>query len=120
MQRFEAYEDGDGKWRWRLWASNGKIIASSDEAFFSQASALRAAEGVRAAAGGAKISIAPGLGIKAAQRLRALLGDDDSARIRASRKQRPRVRAVGRAEQMVKARRVSRMSGPSLRVAKSR
>lgn len=76
MQRFEAYEDGGDNWRWRLWDRDGKIVASSGESFPSQAGALRAAEAVQAAAPGAAISIAAGLGIKAAQRFRALLAGD--------------------------------------------
>ena len=73
MQRFEAYEDRNDKWRWRLFAANGRIIASSGEAFSSKTSALRAAEGVRQTAPNSVIAIAPGLGDKAAMRLRALL-----------------------------------------------
>lgn len=75
MRRFEAYEDENGKWRWRLWSNGGKILASSGEAFPSQADALHAAERVRAAAHGAEMASEPGLGIRAALRLRALLSD---------------------------------------------
>lgn len=89
MQRFEAYEDRGGKWRWRLWAANDKIIANSGESFSSQAGALRAAEGVRATAPTATISIASGLGIKAALRLRALLAATDSGGEGASLSYRP-------------------------------
>ena len=78
MQRFEAYEDISGNWRWRLWAGEDEIVACSGEAYSSQASALRAAEAVQAAAPDAAISIAPGLGIRAAQRFRALLAGDDA------------------------------------------
>jgi uncharacterized protein YegP (UPF0339 family) len=77
MRRFEAYEDENGKWRWRLWSNGGKILASSGEAFPSQAGALLAAERVRAAANGAEMASAPGLGIRAALRLRALLNDGE-------------------------------------------
>lgn len=75
MRRFEAYEDENSKWRWRLWSNGGKILGSSGEAFPSQADALHAAERVRAAAHGAEMASEPGLGIKAALRLRALLSD---------------------------------------------
>ncbi len=77
MRRFEAYEDENGRWRWRLWSNGGKILASSGEAFPSQAGALQAAERVRAAANGAEMASAPGLGIRAALRLRALLSDGE-------------------------------------------
>ena len=77
MRRFEAYEDENSKWRWRLWSNGGKILASSGEAFSSQPEALQAAERVRAAANGAEMSSAPGLGIRAALRLRALLNDGE-------------------------------------------
>jgi uncharacterized protein YegP (UPF0339 family) len=94
MRRFEAYEDENGNWRWRLWSNNGKIVASSGEAFSSQAGALQAAERVRAAAGGAEMSIAPGLGIRAALRLRALLGDGERPPAQTSGARRTRLRVV--------------------------
>lgn len=31
--RFEKYVDGQGYWRWRLLASNGRIIADSGEGY---------------------------------------------------------------------------------------
>ena len=86
MQRFEAYEDDNGEWRWRLWAADFELIASSGEAFASPAEALRAAAAVKVAAAGAPVERAPGLGMQAARRLRALLegdlggADSDSAR----------------------------------------
>lgn len=94
MRRFEAYEDENEKWRWRLWSNSGKILASSGEAFSSQAGALQAAERVRASAHGAEMSSAPGLGIRAALRLRALLNDGERAPAQVSGGQRPRLRAV--------------------------
>jgi uncharacterized protein YegP (UPF0339 family) len=75
MRRFEAYEDENGRWRWRLWNDEGKIVACSGEAYGSQFEALLAADAVRAAAGGAPLAGEPGLGIAAACRLRALLSD---------------------------------------------
>jgi uncharacterized protein YegP (UPF0339 family) len=100
MRRFEAYEDENSKWRWRLWSNGGKILASSGEAYPSQPEALQAAERVRAAAHGAEMSSAPGLGIRAALRLRALLNDGERpaaggrASVAAGGSQRPRLRAV--------------------------
>ncbi len=117
MQRFEAYEDIGGKWRWRLWAANGRIIASSGESFSSQAGALRAAEGVRANAPKATISIAPGLGIKAAMRFRALLAATDAGDP-ASDLQRRRVGAVRIRKPGVNVRRVGQTPAPGLRLAK--
>lgn len=73
MQRFEPYQDRNDEWRWRLWAADGRLIASSGESFSSRSAALRAAEAVRGAAPDAPIAITPGLGDKAALRLRALL-----------------------------------------------
>jgi uncharacterized protein YegP (UPF0339 family) len=75
MGKFEAYEDENGRWRWRLWSDEGRIVASSGEAYASPAGALHAAEAVRGAAGGAVVTSALGLGIKAAGRLRELLAD---------------------------------------------
>jgi uncharacterized protein YegP (UPF0339 family) len=105
MRRFEAYEDENGKWRWRLWSNGGKILACSGEAFAAQPEALQAAERVRAAANGAEMASAPGLGIRAALRLRALLSDGERtaaaspaggerAAAPAPSGQRPRLRAV--------------------------
>jgi len=36
MPKFEIYKDASGKFRWRLKAPNGEIIASSGEAFESK------------------------------------------------------------------------------------
>lgn len=46
--RFELYEAKDG-WRWRLIASNGRIVADSGEAYHSQGNARRALKAVRKA-----------------------------------------------------------------------
>ena len=59
MSQFDAYEDLVGKWRWRLVAGSGKTIATSGESYGSHWHALRAAENVRAVAGGARISGEP-------------------------------------------------------------
>ena len=112
MQRFEAYEDRYGNWRWRLWAANEKIIASSGESFSSQAAALRAAEGVRTTAAEATVSITPGLGVKAALRLRALLGAGDSSGHRAN-PQRRRLRPAASSNSNRKLRRARRIASPA-------
>ena len=75
MRLFEAFEDDAGQWRWRLWAPDYRLLASSGEAYASQAEALSAAEAVRENASDAYISSTPGLGMPAARRLRALLSD---------------------------------------------
>jgi len=35
-ERFEVYKDAAGKWRWRLVAPNGKIIATGGESYASK------------------------------------------------------------------------------------
>jgi hypothetical protein len=50
--KFELYKDGSGKFRFRLKASNGQIIATG-EAYETRASALKGIESVRKNAGGA-------------------------------------------------------------------
>ncbi len=76
MNRFEAFEDIQGKWRWRMVAANHKVIASSGESFDSQADALRAAEGVRVGSAHSHVSLTAGLGARGALRLKALLAGD--------------------------------------------
>jgi uncharacterized protein YegP (UPF0339 family) len=63
MPQFDAYEDLVGKWRWRLLSTDGRAVATSGESFDSHWRALRAAEDVRGAAAGAKISSTPGDGV---------------------------------------------------------
>lgn len=63
MPRFDAYEDLVGKWRWRLLGGEGRPVATSGESFDSHWHALRAAENVRGAASGARISSAPADGV---------------------------------------------------------
>lgn len=50
--KFELYTDRGGKWRFRLKASNGQVIASS-EAYESKASAQSGIESVKTNAPGA-------------------------------------------------------------------
>lgn len=50
MWKYDVYADSAGNYRWRLWASNGKIVASSGEAFASKQNAERAATNFKAGA----------------------------------------------------------------------
>jgi uncharacterized protein YegP (UPF0339 family) len=52
--KFEVYEDKSGKFRFRLKASNGQIVASG-EAYESKAAARKGCESVQKAADGAPI-----------------------------------------------------------------
>jgi uncharacterized protein YegP (UPF0339 family) len=51
---FELYKDGSGKYRFRLKAGNGEVIATG-EAYESKASALNGIESVRKNAADAKV-----------------------------------------------------------------
>ena len=44
---FEIYEDNAGKWRWRLRASNGELVAVSEQGFASKAGVGKALDVVR-------------------------------------------------------------------------
>ncbi len=33
MDKWEIYQDGNGEWRWRRVAPNGKIVAASSEGY---------------------------------------------------------------------------------------
>jgi uncharacterized protein len=52
--KFEVYEDKSGKFRFRLKASNGQIVASG-EAYETKAAARKGCESVQKAASGAPI-----------------------------------------------------------------
>lgn len=52
--KFEVYEDRGGKFRFRLKATNGQIVASG-EAYETKAAAKKGCESVQKAADGAKI-----------------------------------------------------------------
>jgi uncharacterized protein len=52
--KFEVYEDKAGKFRFRLKASNGQIVASG-EAYETKAAARKGCESVQKAADGAPI-----------------------------------------------------------------
>lgn len=52
--KFEVYEDRGGKYRFRLKASNGQVVATG-EAYETRAAALKGCESVQRAAAGAPI-----------------------------------------------------------------
>ena len=52
--KFEVYEDKAGKFRFRLKAGNGEIVATG-EAYETKASAIRGCEAVQRAAQDAKV-----------------------------------------------------------------
>ena len=52
--KFEVYKDRGGKFRFRLKASNGQVVATG-EAYETKASALKGCESVQKAAQGASI-----------------------------------------------------------------
>jgi hypothetical protein len=52
--KFEVYEDRSGKFRFRLKASNGQIVASG-EAYETKAAARKGCESVQKAATGASV-----------------------------------------------------------------
>lgn len=52
--KFEVYQDRSGKFRFRLKASNGQIVASG-QSYDSKAAAKKGCESVQKAADGAKI-----------------------------------------------------------------
>ena len=45
--KLEIYRDGRSEWRWRLKASNGRIVADSGEGYCRRSSARHAAARVR-------------------------------------------------------------------------
>ncbi|MEJ2871363.1 DUF1508 domain-containing protein [Actinomycetospora sp. OC33-EN08] len=53
--KFEVYEDKSGKFRFRLKASNGQIVASG-EAYETRAAAKKGCESVQKAADGAPVT----------------------------------------------------------------
>jgi uncharacterized protein YegP (UPF0339 family) len=52
MSKFKVYRDSAGEWRWRLVASNGRIVAHG-ESYRSRRDARRGADAARRAALGA-------------------------------------------------------------------
>ena len=57
--RFETFLESTGRYRWLLVAANGHLVASSEASYATRASARRAAEVARAAAGAAEIAARP-------------------------------------------------------------
>ncbi len=53
--KFEIYKDSSGKYRWRLKAGNGEVVATG-EAYESKQSAVKGTEAVQRAAVGATVS----------------------------------------------------------------
>lgn len=53
--KFEIYEDKSGKFRFRLKAGNGEVVATG-EAYESKASAVKGTEAVQRAADGASVA----------------------------------------------------------------
>ena len=46
ISKLEVYEDNSGEWRWRLKASNGRIVATSGEGFKRHSSCRDSITGV--------------------------------------------------------------------------
>lgn len=46
MPKFEIYRDTSGGWRWRLVATNGRIVADSAESYSKKSNAVAAAKRV--------------------------------------------------------------------------
>ena len=55
---YQIFVDASGGWRWRLIAANGRILASSGEAYKSKKSCLASVSRVRSAAGAGTVIIA--------------------------------------------------------------
>jgi uncharacterized protein YegP (UPF0339 family) len=53
--KFEVYEDKTGKYRFRLKAGNGEVVASG-EAYETKAAAIKGTEAVQRAADGATVA----------------------------------------------------------------
>ncbi len=58
--KFEQYEDKGGKWRFRLKAGNGEVVASG-QSYPTRAAAVQATEAVQRAASDASVVDAKGL-----------------------------------------------------------
>lgn len=56
MSKYEVYQDAQSEWRWRLKASNGKIVASG-EGYKRRGGALQGVRAHRRAAQTAKVVI---------------------------------------------------------------
>ena len=54
--KFEVYKDKSGKFRFRLKASNGQVVATG-EAYETRAAAVKGTESVQRAAAGAAVDV---------------------------------------------------------------
>ena len=55
MTKFQIYNDGKGKYRWRLRASNGEIIADGNEGYRSKDSCKHGIDLVKQQAASAEV-----------------------------------------------------------------
>ena len=53
--KFEIYKDRKGKWRWRMIAGNGRVMATSGESFSQYHNAYRAAVRIKLQARSAEL-----------------------------------------------------------------
>jgi uncharacterized protein YegP (UPF0339 family) len=113
MNRFEAFQDMQDNWRWRLVTDKDRVVTSSSASFESREEALRVAREVKALAASAPVADVPGVGPKEmiarlirreeARRLEvAVAGNRRAAKRRPGRSRRgpvgdpgPRLRVVG-------------------------
>jgi uncharacterized protein len=54
-EQFEVYQDALGRFRWRLKASNGEILASADSSYSTRVSCLHAIDVVKRIAASAPV-----------------------------------------------------------------
>lgn len=50
--KFILYKDAKGEWRWRLYSTNGRIVADSGEGYVDKRDCLRGIELVRSVGAG--------------------------------------------------------------------
>ena len=55
MTKFQIYQDRKGEYRWRLRASNGEIIADSNEGYSSKTSCKHGIDLIKQQAAGAEV-----------------------------------------------------------------
>ena len=53
--KFEVYQDAKGEFRWRMVATNGKIVADCGEGYTEKRNCLHGLEVVKALAAGAEV-----------------------------------------------------------------
>ncbi|MFC7621448.1 YegP family protein [Microlunatus sp. GCM10028923] len=53
---FDIYKDNRGKYRWRLAAADGEVLAGSDAQYDTLAAAITATKSAKRAAAGAKVA----------------------------------------------------------------